>query len=71
MIDLEHQVQKAIAQYLDLRGVCYFAIPNGGKRNVISATKLKAIETARYMLLLVTKESHTCMDVPTDAGYSN
>jgi len=21
--------------------------------------------------LLVTKESHTCMDVPTDAGYSN
>ena len=42
MIDLEHQVQKAIAQYLDLRGVCYFAIPNGGKRNLITATKLKA-----------------------------
>jgi hypothetical protein len=42
MIDLEHQVQKAIAQYLDLRGICYFAIPNGGKRNVITATKLKA-----------------------------
>jgi hypothetical protein len=34
MIDLEHQVQKAICQYLDLRGVCYFAIPNGGKRKV-------------------------------------
>jgi hypothetical protein len=42
MIDLEHQVQKAIAQYLDLRGICYFAIPNGGKSNVITATKLKA-----------------------------
>jgi hypothetical protein len=42
MIDLEHQVQKAICQYLDLRGVCYFAIPNGGKRNLITATKLKA-----------------------------
>ena len=42
MIDLEHQVQKAICQYLDLRGVCYFAIPNGGKRNVITAKKLKA-----------------------------
>ena len=42
MIDLEHQVQKAICQYLDLRGVCYFAIPNGGKRNLITAKKLKA-----------------------------
>jgi hypothetical protein len=42
MIDLEHQVQKAICQYLDARGLCYFAIPNGGKRNVITATKLKA-----------------------------
>ena len=42
MIDLEHQVQKAICQYFDLRGVCYFAIPNGGKRNVITAKKLKA-----------------------------
>lgn len=41
MIDLEHQVQVAICQYLDLRGVCYFAIPNGGKRNVVTAVKLK------------------------------
>ncbi len=42
MLDLEHQVQKAICQYLDMRGVCYFAVPNGGKRNKITAIKLKA-----------------------------
>jgi len=41
MFDLEHQVQVAICQYLDIRGVVHFAIPNGGKRNVITATKLK------------------------------
>ena len=41
MIDLEHQVQVAICQYLDVRKVMYFAIPNGGKRNITTATKLK------------------------------
>ena len=38
----EHLVQKAIAQYLDMRGVCWFAVPNGGQRNKIVAAKLKA-----------------------------
>ena len=42
MRDAEHLVQKAICQYLDMRGVMYFAIPNGGKRNLIVAKKLKA-----------------------------
>ena len=27
----EHEVQKAICQYLDMRKIFYFAIPNGGK----------------------------------------
>jgi hypothetical protein len=40
--DQEHQVQKAICHYLDLRKVCYFAVPNGGPRNLITAKKLKA-----------------------------
>ena len=42
MRDLEHLVQKAICQYLDLRGVLYFSVPNGGQRNKIVAAKLKA-----------------------------
>lgn len=42
MRNLEHKVQVAIAQYLDMRGVCWFAIGNGGKRNVVTAKKMKA-----------------------------
>ena len=29
----EHDVQKAICNYLDIRKVCYWAVPNGGNRN--------------------------------------
>tara|TARA_B110000881_G_C18140639_1_gene301336 strand:- start:2 stop:352 length:351 start_codon:yes stop_codon:yes gene_type:complete len=38
----EHLVQKAICEYLDIRRVCYFAIPNGGKRGKIEASKFRA-----------------------------
>ena len=41
MFDLENQIQVAICKYLDIRKVVYFAIPNGGKRNIVAATKLK------------------------------
>jgi len=42
MNDEEHKVQVAICQYLEMRGVVYFAIPNGGNRNIVTAKKLKA-----------------------------
>ena len=42
MNQIEHQVQKAIAQYLDLRGLCWWAVPNGGRRNIGTAKKLKS-----------------------------
>ena len=38
----EHDIQKAITNYLDLKGVCYFAVPNGGHRHMLVAKKLKA-----------------------------
>ena len=38
----EHEIQKAITDYLDLTRVCYFAVPNGGQRHVVVAKKLKA-----------------------------
>ena len=41
MNDVEHQIQIAISQYLDLRGLCYWAVPNGGMRNITVASKLK------------------------------
>ena len=34
--------QKALAQWLDLRGLNWFHPPNGGQRNAIVAAKLKA-----------------------------
>tara|TARA_R110000796_G_scaffold80103_1_gene177371 strand:- start:26 stop:370 length:345 start_codon:yes stop_codon:yes gene_type:complete len=42
MNEIEHKVQKAIAQYLDLRRLCWWAVPNGGRRNIGVAKKLKA-----------------------------
>jgi hypothetical protein len=42
MNDVEHQIQVAIAQYLDLRRLCWWAVPNGGRRNIGTARKLKA-----------------------------
>lgn len=42
MQDTEHQLQKAITQYLNLLGLCWWAVPNGGRRNIITATRLKS-----------------------------
>jgi len=41
MNEVEHKIQKAIAQYLDLRNLCWWAVPNGGHRNISVARKLK------------------------------
>ena len=38
----EHEEQKAICEYLDIRRICYFAIPNGGKRSKSEAGKFRA-----------------------------
>jgi len=38
----EHEIQKAICEYLDKRKVCYWAVPNGGKRSKAEASRLKA-----------------------------
>jgi len=38
----EHEIQKAICEYLDMRKVCYWAVPNGGSRNKREAGRLKA-----------------------------
>jgi len=46
-IGKEDNFQKALARYLDSIGVLWCAIPNGGSRNVIEATKLKAMGTKK------------------------
>jgi len=42
MNEVEHKIQVSIAQYLDLKGLCWWAVPNGGQRNLKVAKKLKA-----------------------------
>ena len=37
----EHDLQCAICDYLDIRRVCYWAVPNGGKRNKFEAKRLR------------------------------
>ncbi len=39
----EDDFQKAVANYLDINKAFWFHCPNGGSRNVIEATKLKAM----------------------------
>ena len=41
----EDVIQKAICKYLDMRNVCYWAVPNGGARSKIEGAKLKATGT--------------------------
>ena len=43
----EDKIQKDICKYLDLRKVCYWAVPNGGSRSAIEGAKLKATGTKR------------------------
>ena len=38
----EEQEQRAVAQYLDMRGLLYCHVPNGGMRNKAEGGKLKA-----------------------------
>lgn len=42
MKSLEHDLQVVLCKYMDLKKIPYFSIPNGGKRNLITAKKLKA-----------------------------
>mgnify|MGYP003675456857 FL=1 len=41
----EDAIQKAICKYLDLRKVCYWAVPNGGARSKSEGAKLKSTGT--------------------------
>lgn len=41
----EDDIQKAICQYLDIRKICYWAVPNGGARSKSEGAKLKATGT--------------------------
>ena len=41
MLTEEHEIQCAICQVLDAHKILYFAVPNGGKRSITTACRLK------------------------------
>ena len=40
-MNFEHKVQCAICDYLDIRRICYWAVPNGGKRSKSEASRMQ------------------------------
>jgi hypothetical protein len=38
----EHDEQVLLVKWLEAKGIRFFAVPNGGERNIIVATRLKA-----------------------------
>jgi hypothetical protein len=43
----EHAEQCAVVTWMQMRGIPHFAVPNGGTRNIIEATRLKASGVVR------------------------
>ena len=66
----EHEIQKAIVQYLDLKGLLNFAIPNGGQRHIAVARKLKAegVKAGIPDIALIHKGKYYGIEVKTSKG---
>ncbi len=63
MKDIEHQIQCGIVRYLRMNGITVFAVPNGGQRNLITATRLKAEGALAGVADMVILEKGTCLFV--------
>lgn len=46
-IGSEDEFQKTVARFLDLKGIIWCHVPNGGQRNKVVAAKLKGMGTKR------------------------
>ena len=67
--DDEHVIQREIVRALRADGLLVFAIPNGGARNVVTATRLKAEGvTAGVPDLFVADFGGFFLEVKTNAG---
>ena len=74
----EHRIQCAIVKwfyyaYPQYRGGCLFAVPNGGQRNIQTASRLKAegvFSGVADLLLLVARHDYhgLCVEVKTMVG---
>jgi len=59
----EERLQMAVARVLDAAGLKWFHIPNGGDRNIVVASKLKAQGVKRGVPDVIV------LDCPTYGGY--
>ena len=68
----ENEIQRSIVNYFkhQYKKYCIFAVPNGGSRNVIEATKMKATGTLAGVSDLIVLLPNKCLfiEVKTDTG---
>jgi hypothetical protein len=72
-VGTEDNFQKAVARYLDTIGAFWFHCPNGGSRNAIEASKLKAMGVKAGIpdcLILDQRKGYSGMAIELKVGYN-
>lgn len=72
-VGTEDNFQKAVARYLDNIGAFWFHCPNGGSRNAIEASKLKAMGVKAGIpdcLILDQRKGYSGMAIELKVGYN-
>lgn len=64
----EHTIQRGIVSALRRQGLAFFAIPNGGARNVVTATRLKAEGVSAGVPDLFVPELRLFLETKTHIG---
>jgi hypothetical protein len=69
----EDNLQKSVAKYLDAKGLLWCHPPNGGTRNIVEATKLKAMGTKSGVpdcLIFTRKGGFSGLIIELKVGYN-
>ena len=72
-VGTEDNFQKAVARYLDTIGAFWFHCPNGGSRNAIEASKLKAMGVKAGIpdcLILDQRKGYSGLAIELKVGYN-
>lgn len=72
-VGTEDNFQKAVARYLDTIGAFWFHCPNGGSRNAIEASKLKAMGVKAGIpdcLIMDQRKGYSGMAIELKVGYN-
>ena len=72
-VGTEDNFQKSVARYLDTIGAFWFHCPNGGSRNAIEASKLKAMGVKAGIpdcLIMDQRKGYSGMAIELKVGYN-